>query len=166
MLDLLLIIILFQVELLEDLLLLGYLQMGVGSITIWLAVLFEMELYLVVIVQRDGLLWLLLALLSLLLGHTLGSHQEHLLRLTLLCMVVCHGRYIIHSLVLLLSLVIALVACSSRGLLLLRLLLARLRQLLLILFALVSYGGSPRRRLLLLDLVLMLLNLHLLLGGS
>ena len=44
MLDLLLIIILFQVELLEDLLLLGYLQMGVGSITIWLAVLFEMEL--------------------------------------------------------------------------------------------------------------------------
>ena len=144
MLDFLLLIILLKVELLENLLLLGYLQMGIGSITTWLAVLFQMELNLVVLVHRgELLLLLLLALLSRLLGHTLRSHQEHLLRLALLSVVVRHRCHIIRSLVvLLLSLVAAWVASSPRGLLLL--LLARLRQLLLVLFPLRSYGSSPR----------------------
>ena len=101
-----------------------------------------MELYLIVLVHRGELLRFLLALLSRLLGHTLRSHQEHLLRLALLSVVVRHSCHIIRSLVvLLLSLVAALVASSPRGLLLL--LLARLRQLLLVLFPLRSHGGSP-----------------------
>ena len=117
--------------------------MGVGSITTWLAVLFKMELHLVVLVHRYRLLLLLLALLSRLLRHTMRSHQEHLLRLALLGMVVRHGCHVIRGLVvLLLSLRAALVASNPRGLLLL--LLARLRQLLKVLFSLRSYGGSPR----------------------
>ena len=127
--------------------------MGVSSIAAWLAVFFE-----VVLCDR-WLRFLLLLSLSLLrlLRH---AHQEHLLRLALLGVVARHGCRIVRRLMVLHCLV-ALVAWSSRRWLLLRLL-ARLRQLLRRL----GYGGPPRGRLLLLDLKLVLLNLHLLLGLS